>query len=402
MDKRGAAAMGGALFLAAAGCRSGPEDPARHRAHDLLIVDTHIDVPYRLREHPEDVGGATERGDFDYPRARRGGLDVAFFSIYTPSDMQGTGQEEAYADRLIDEVEALVARHPDQFALVASVDELRRAVAGGRIVLPLGMENGAPIGDDLGRIARFHGRGIRYITLTHGTANQISDSSYDENRVWGGLSPFGERVVLEMNRVGIMVDVSHVSDAAFERVLAISRAPVIASHSSCRAFTPGWERNMSDEMIRRLAEHGGVIQINFGSAFLDDRYRRAADGRKKRLAAELASRGLVADSSEGREFAEAYRKEQRIEPATLSAVADHIEHVVRIAGIDHVGLGSDFDGVGDSLPVGLEDVSRYPSLLAELTRRGMSDSDVAQVAGENLLRVWWEVERTAARLQVER
>jgi membrane dipeptidase len=363
-----------------------------------LLVDAHIDVPYRLLEHPEDVGRATAHGDFDYPRARRGGLDVAFFSIYTPCEMQGTGQEEAHAHSLIEGVEALVARHPDAFAPVSSVDELRRTVQAGKIALPLGMENGAPIGQDLGRIERFHRRGIRYVTLTHGKANQIGDSSYDEQRPWRGLSPFGERAVLEMNRVGVMVDVSHVSDATFERVLEISRAPVLASHSSCRAFTPGFERNMSDDMIRALAEHGGVIQINFGSSFLDDRYRRAAEERRRARAAELAVRGLTAESPAGRAFAEAYETEHPIERAPLSAVADHIEHAVRIAGIDHVGLGSDFDGVGSSLPIGLEDVSCYPSLFAELARRGMSDAELAKIAGENLLRVWTEAERTAARL----
>jgi len=397
------------LCVVAAGCRSACERPAESAeergvrlARDLLLVDTHIDVPYRLEEHPEDVGLATERGDFDYPRARQGGLDVAFFSIYVPAELQGTGEDAAYADRLIDGVEALVARHPDKFALVTSVEDLRSKVASGRIALPLGLENGAPIGDDLGRVAHFHERGVRYVTLTHGKANQISDSSYDESHPWNGLSPFGERVVAEMNRVGVLVDVSHVSDAAFERVLAISRAPVIASHSSCRAFTPGWERNLSDEMIRALAAQGGVIQINFGGAFLDDRYRRAWEERRDRIQNELAARGLVADSPAGRAWAESYRQEHRIEPTSMTRVADHIEHVVRLAGIDHVGLGSDFDGVGDSLPVGLEDVSRYPSLLAELVRRGFSDADLAQVCGENLLRVWSEAERLAARLQAER
>jgi membrane dipeptidase len=392
--------IAGVLVALAAGCAE-PEDVAVRLAERLLIVDTHIDVPYRLEEHPEDVGQATARGDFDYPRARKGGLDVAFFSIYVPSELQGTGGEAAHADRLIDGVQDLVARHPDKFALTTGVEDLRRKVARGLLVLPLGMENGAPIGDDLGEIERYHERGIRYITLTHGKVNQISDSSYDESRPWGGLSPFGERVVAEMNRVGIMVDVSHVSDAAFERVLRISRAPVIASHSSCRAFTPGWERNMSDEMIRALGARGGVIQINFGSGFLDDRYRRAWEERRERIDAELASRGLAPGSAEGRAFADAYRREHRIEPTNVSAVADHIEHAVRLAGIDHVGLGSDFDGVGDSLPVGLEDVSGYPNLLAELLRRGMSEADLAKICGDNLLRVWSEVERVAAELQVQ-
>ena len=399
------ACCGGVLVvMAGCGLDSGrpadsPDARGARLARDLVLVDTHIDVPHRLTEKPEDIGGPTEHGEFDHPRAKRGGLDVAFFSIYVPSKLQGSGDETAYADRLIDGVEEIVSRHPDKFALAASVGDVRREVDRGRIVLALGMENGAPIRDDLGQLAHFHRRGVRYITLTHGKANQISDSSYDTERRWNGLSPFGELVVAEMNRLGILVDVSHVSDAAFERVLEISLAPVLASHSSCRAFTPGWERNMSDPMIQALAARGGVIQINFGSAFLDDRYRRAWEERRARLVAEIERQNLVPDSPEARAFADAYRAAQPIERTNLAAVADHIDHVVDLVGVDHVGLGSDFDGVGDSLPVGLEDVSKYPGLLAELVRRGYSDTDLAKIAGENLLRVWSEVERVAARLQ---
>ncbi len=396
----------GVLSAVTVGCgfdaRAPDESPAargERLARELLLVDTHIDVPDRLIEHPEDVSESTTHGQFDYPRAKRGGLDVAFFSIYVPSTLEGSGAETAYADRLIDGVESIVARHPDKFALAASVDDVRREVARGRIVLALGMENGAPIVQDLALLAHFHRRGIRYITLTHGKANQIADSSYDKHRPWNGLSEFGERVVAEMNRLGILVDVSHVTDAAFERVLALSRAPVLASHSSCRSFTPGWERNMSDPMIQALAAHGGVIQINFGSAFLDDRYRRAWEARRDRIDAAIASRGLVPDSAEARALGDAMRAAEPIERTSLSAVADHIDHVVGLVGTDHVGLGSDFDGVGDSLPTGLEDVSSYPNLLAELAHRGYSDADLAKIAGGNLLRVWSAAERVAARLE---
>jgi membrane dipeptidase len=260
----------------------------------------------------------------------------------------------------------------------------------------MGMENGAPVEDDLANVAHFAERGIRYITLTHSKNNQICDSSYDEERTWHGLSPFGREVVAEMNRVGIMVDVSHVSDETFEQVLEVTRAPVIASHSSCRHFTPGFERNMSDEMIRELAANGGVIQINFGSSFLTAAANQWAKARSEAIDAFVAEGGLESDDPAVVEFRRRYLEEHPLPRATVEDVADHIDHVVELAGIDHVGLGSDFDGVGPSLPTGLEDVSRYPNLFRVLLERGYSDEDIGKIAGGNLLRVWREVERLAA------
>lgn len=368
---------------------------AERLALDLTLIDTHIDVPYRLRQRWEDVGLATEHGQFDYPRARAGGLDVAFMSIYVPASMQQTGGARKLADELINEVRALVDRHPDRFTIGTSVDEVRRSVGGERIVLALGMENGAPLEGDLEALSHFFERGVRYITLTHSKSNSICDSSYDTERPWGGLSPFGRRVVAEMNRLGMLVDVSHISDEAFEQVLEVSVAPVIASHSSARHFTPGWERNMDDEMIRRLAAAGGVIQINFGSSFLDDRYRRSADARRKDINDWLEAHGIEPDSDAARRERERMERERPIPVADVATVADHIDHVVRLVGIDHVGLGSDFDGVGDSLPTGLKDVSAYPNLIAQLLARGYSEADIEKVASGNVLRVWAEVERIA-------
>ena len=257
-------------------------DYARELAHRFVITDGHVDLPYRmkianfrLQKEYLDVSKRTDGGDFDYVRAKDGGLDAPFMSIYVPSSNQGTpGKSKAVADSLIDMVEAIVQRHPDKFGIATSPGEVRALHKAGKIALPMGMENGAPIENDLENVAHFHQRGIRYITLTHSKVNQICDSSYDEERKWNGLSPFGEDVVAEMNRVGIMVDISHVSDSAFFDVMAITKAPAIASHSSCRAFTPGWERNMNDEMIRALAENEGVIQINFGSSFLEGSLQR--------------------------------------------------------------------------------------------------------------------------------
>jgi membrane dipeptidase len=261
----------------------------------------------------------------------------------------------------------------------------------------MGMENGSPLEGDLAALQHFHERGIRYITLAHSLSNHISDSSYDENRQWNGISEFGVEVVHEMNRLGIMVDVSHLSDEAFWQVLEISAVPVIASHSSARHFTPGWERNMSDEMITALAEKGGLIMINFGSAFITE------EAHQYSLERWPASRAFVAEHSDmSREdaqkaFAARWEAEHGPMPyASLDDVLDHFDHVVRLVGVDHVGIGSDYDGVGDSLPTGLKDVSAYPNLVEGLLRRGYSEADVRKILGENLLRVWQAIDDYAA------
>ena len=240
-------------------------------------------------------------------------------------------------------------------------------VAAGTISLPLGMENGTPLEGKLENIRYFYDRGIRYITLVHAKNNHLCDSSYDEERRWHGLSPFGRSVVEEMNRVGMMIDVSHVSDSTFEQVVRLSRAPVIASHSSCRHFTPGYERNMSDAMIRRLAAHGGVIHITFGSMFLGNEFRKQGGKHK----------------------------------ATVADVVAHINHVVKLAGVEHVGFGSDFDGVGE-LPQGLQDVSGYPEIIFGLLKLGYTEGDIRKICGENTLRVWSEVEQVARTTQAPR
>ncbi|HKQ63123.1 MAG TPA: dipeptidase [Candidatus Polarisedimenticolaceae bacterium] len=394
------------FVLAAAALLACSPAAAAERAQELaqrfLLVDTHIDVPDRLQQKMEDVGLATSGGEFDHPRARQGGLDVAFMSIYVPASYQERGGAKHYADELIDLVERIVAGHPDKFARVTSPKEARRCAAIGKVGLALGMENGAPVEDDLANLRHFHQRGVRYITLTHGKNNQIGDSSYDTVRRWHGLSSFGRKVVAEMNRLGIMVDVSHVSDETFAQVVALSRAPLIASHSSCRHFTPGWERNMSDAMIRQLAARGGVIQINFGNAFLDDEHRRASERHRAEILRYLEEHQLAEDAEEAKRYAVAYLKEHALPPLDVAQVADHIDHVRRLVGVDHVGLGSDFDGVQGDLPRGLQSVADYPNLIAELLARGYAERDVAKICGGNLLRVWGDVERVAHQLQVRR
>jgi membrane dipeptidase len=369
---------------------------ARELAQRIIIVDTHIDTPYRLLEKNEDISRRTESGDFDYPRAVEGGLDVAFMSIFTSPSEEEEGTAKRTANALIDSLERFTEEHQDKFFLASSVQEVTDLTGQGRIALALGMENGAPIEGSLRNLRHFHARGIRYITLAHSKANHIADSSYDEKRRWNGLSPFGRELVVEMNLLGVMVDISHVSDEAFYEVMEISTAPVIASHSACRHFTPGFERNMSDDMIRLLAEKGGIIQIAFSSWFINEEYREKGDAALAEISAHLEARGIEADSEEGWDYRQEYFKTNPIELADVSDVADHIEHVIELVGIDHVGLGSDFDGAGPSMPTGLRDVSGFPNLVSELLDRGYSEEEIKKVCGGNLLRVWAEVERVAA------
>jgi len=365
---------------------------AQALAQSALIVDTHIDVPIRLNEGWEDVSRATLNGDFDYPRAMQGGLNIPFMSIYTPSSTEAEGSAFQLANELIDYMEALVGRAPDKFVIVRSPAEARAAQATGKIGIALGMENGSPVKAKLENVKFFYDRGVRYITLAHSMSNHISDSSYDKNRQWNGLSPFGREAVVEMNRLGIMVDVSHVSDEAFYDTLEVTEVPVIASHSSARHFTPGFERNMSDEMIVALAKQGGVIMINYGSSFLTAEANAWQAKMSEQRTAWMEETGNTADNPATEEWVKAYREKLPYPFASLSDVADHIDHVVKLVGHEYVGLGSDYDGVGDSLPTGLKDVSSYPALIAELLLRGYSEEQITAILGGNLMRVWQRVE----------
>ena len=372
------------------------EARADRLAQASLLVDGHIDLPYRLHAFYENPADSTVGGDFDYPRARAGGLDAPFMSIYIPTRLQSTPAAATNrADALIDLVEKIATDHPTEFALATSPDEVRQIAETEALALPLGMENGAGLGGELDNVQHFYERGIRYITLTHGTHNRLGDSSYDDAEPrWGGLSPFGQDVVAEMNRLGIMVDLSHVTDATALDAMEQSAAPVIASHSSCRHFTPGWERNVSDEIIEGIADTGGVVMITFGSSFLRTEYRDQDDPVREAMNAHIDSMGWAEDSREAVVYEQQTRREHPI--GTVQDVADHIDHAVDLVGTEHVGLGSDFDGVF-ALPEGLQDASGYPALVTELLRRGYSDSEVEQILGANLLRVWTEVEATAER-----
>ena len=357
-------------------------------AQALIIVDGHVDLPYRLKKGGVNLITAENgaqiidqgEGDFDFQRAKEGGLDAPFMSVYIPAELQEKGKAKAFADSIIDLVKSIPEAYPDRFALANSPEEVKQNFEAGKISLPMGMENGAPIEDDIKNVAYYFDKGIRYITLTHSKDNLISDSSYDTTATHQGLSPFGREVVQEMNRVGMMVDVSHITDSAFYDVMEITKVPVVATHSSSRKFTPGFERNMSDDLVKRLAENGGVIMINFGSDFLDSASQESGD----KLERALEEKGLSPDDEE----AQSIIAENPYQFSNVSKVADHIDHVVEIAGIDHVGLGSDYDGVGDSLPEGLKDVSQFPNLFAELLRRGYSEEDIAKIAYQNIFRVW--------------
>lgn len=358
-------------------------------AQTQLIIDTHIDVPYRLHDDWEDVTKATQRGEFDYPRAKAGGLNAPFMSIYIPSSYEKAGGGYLLANQLIDSMEALVGRAPDKFALAYNSADLAKHFKEGKISLALGMENGTPIEGKLENLQHFYNRGIRYITLTHSESNHIADSSYDLRRQWKGLSPFGKELIKAMNETGVMIDISHVSDDAFYQAVALSKVPVIASHSSLRAFVPGFERNMDDTMIKALAKNGGVIQINFGSAFV---VSAANQWGLQRDGAFKASGQTDKDA-----FTAKYKKKHPYPFASLEKVLDHIDYVKKLVGVDYVGIGSDFDGVGDSLPEQLKDVSMYPNLIRGLLERGYTEQEIEKILSGNTLRVWRAVEDYAAK-----
>ncbi|UBM57688.1 dipeptidase [Marinilongibacter aquaticus] len=381
------------LLLALAPCLAFAQSKADKLAHKYIIADGHVDLPYRLKvkhfQLKKEYTGipiSTDEGDFDYTRAKAGGLDAPFMSIYIPSKFTPS-EGKLLADSLINMVNFICEEKPTYFEVAKSPSDVRRIFKEGKIALPMGMENGSPI-ERLEDVAYFRKRGISYVTLTHAKPNQICDSSYDTTRLWQGLSPFGEKVVLELAKQGIMIDISHVSDSTFYDAARISPVPLLASHSSLRHFTPGFERNMSDDMLKVLKENGGVIMINFGSTFLDGEVTQTREKLRKELNEILEAKGLKMRDKEAKPLVEQFFKEHPEAYSDVEKVVDHIDRVVQIAGIDHVGLGSDFDGVGDSLPTGLKDVSGYPHIVAEMLKRGYSKKDIKKLGSDNVFRVW--------------
>ena len=393
------ATLAAALALCASATQA--QDSAAHRlAQDALIVDTHIDAPGMLTDGWRDLAGETDR-EFDHPKARAGGLDVAFMAIYTSPGEDAAGTAYDAANHQIDSVLALAARAPDKFAVLTSPGDLKRLSKPGRVLLPMGMENAAPLADDIGRVGFYFQRGVRYITLAHSAANRISDSSYSTERKWNGLSPFGREVVAEMNRLGMMVDVSHLSDAAAAQAIELSTVPVIVSHSAFRHFTPGFERNISDELAKAVAARGGIVQIPFGTAFVNPQAAANMQAKFTERAA-LHARNAKAQA-EGRPLEDVAAWNAAWEQAhppldtPLDAVLDQIDHGVKLVGVDHVGLGSDFDGVGGELPAELRTVADFPKLIAGLQQRGYKDADIRKILGGNFMRVWAAIEAGAAK-----
>lgn len=365
---------------------------AKRLADQLIIVDTHIDAPFRLTRDYQDLTHDAARGEFNFVKAKKGGLDVAFMSIYIPAKHQAEGGAKALANQLIDSVEAMVGRAPKSFALGLNVQQVRDNHKNGLVSLAMGIENGAAIEGELSNLKHFYDRGVRYVTLTHGKANLISDSSYDKNRPWGGISPFGKKVIAEMNRLGMMIDISHLSDPAALQAVELSEVPVVATHSSIRKFIPGFERNMDDQLLKALAKKGGVIQINFGSTFVDHDARSWQTEYISLFKAYLAENKLDRFSAEAKRFTANYRRQHPFPYSPIERVVDHIDHVKNLVGIEHVGFGSDFDGVGDTLPQGLKTVADYPALIEALLRRGYSEAEISQISSGNLLRVWQAAE----------
>ena len=355
-----------------------------------LVIDSHIDISYQLSKGAMKLGSRREEGHFDLVRAREGGLDASFWVAFVPSTFNRPGSSEgakggAYAEALrqIKLVKDAVAANATQVGLASTPDELLELVASGKHAAVIALENGGAIEGDLGKLRALFDAGVRYVTPVHSRDNHLCDSSYDDRHTHGGLSAFGEQAVREMNQLGMMIDVSHVTDQAFWKILALSTKPVLATHSGLRHFKR-MERNVSDKMLRALADRGGVLQINFGSWFLDAKVARKLDVMRDELKA-MEKAGADQATRDARE-AELWRA-FRASNATVDDLVEQIDYAVKLVGADHVGLGSDFEGVHGT-PVGLEDVSDYPAITAALLQRGYSAEQIDQINGGNLMRVW--------------
>ncbi len=352
---------------------------------ESIVLDAHIDWPEWLTRYSENISGKAATGDFDYYRAYKGGLNAAFSVAYISARLNEK-KGRLMLDSMVNIVHSYIKTYPDKFAAAFSPADVRHNFRKNLISLPLCVENGSLIGNDLSYISYLKEKGIVYITLNHNKSNNLGDANLDKNRIWNGLSPFGRQAVSEMNRLGIIIDISHSSDSTAYQAIRLSTAPVIASHSGCRTLTPGFERNLSDNLIKEIARKKGLIMVYFYSTFIDPQCRRNA-----RLLLEWCRKNNVnINSVRGIAVAESFPKTGPVKSYS-SVVADHIEHIIRIAGIDYVGIGSDFSGMGPFQPYDLPDVSAYKTLVYELLKRGFSENDIKKILGENFLRVWDEV-----------
>ena len=398
------------LLLACAGtARAQDQDPDLAKVERVLrtvpLVDGHNDLAWYIRNDfraaPRDVAAYDLRrrtdGNTDIPRLRQGMVGGQFWSVYIPGEYRDSGYARVQLEQ-IDIARRFIARYPDAFQLALTAADVRAAHHAGRIGSLLGIEGGHAIENSLGALRAYYDLGVRYMTLTHNVTLDWADAALDAPR-HGGLTAFGREVVREMNRLGMLVDLSHVSPGTMSDALDVSEAPVIFSHSSARALTDV-PRNVPDSILARLPGNGGVVMVSFVPGFVSQKV--ANYGAQRLQAQQDAQRRFPRDSAAAARMMAQWLAANPAPHATIADVADHIEHVRRIAGVDHVGIGSDFDGTGNDLPDGLEDVSRFPALLVELSRRGWSEADLGKVAGENVLRALATAEAVAHRLQRER
>jgi membrane dipeptidase len=378
-------------------------EKARKLHFSSIVVDTHDDTTQRFLDGKFDLGVRSSTGSIDIPRMREGNLSAIFFSIWMPSKITGP---EAVNRALvqIDAVREQIRKHSIDVVLATTATEVRDAHKQGKIAALMGVEGGHMINSDLGVLRNYAALGVRYMTLTHSGNDEWADSSTDK-AVHNGLTDFGKDVIREMNRLGVMVDISHVSDKTFYDALETSKAPLIASHSSCRAICDA-PRNMTDRMMKDLAAKGGVVQINYHVGFLSQEFRDAEKANpelNKAISAEVMKR--CGDNEgcqliEGDRITREYVEQGKLPRVDFSKIIEHIDHAVKVAGIDHVGLGSDFDGA--NMPYGMEDATKLPKITEALLQKGYSEGDVKKILGENTLRVMTEVEHVSRELNAKK
>ncbi|HKU20681.1 MAG TPA: dipeptidase [Terriglobales bacterium] len=388
--------------------------PEARRIHDsAIVIDTHADTPQRFVDEHFDIGSITpvSEGNVDLQKARQGNLGAEFFSIWV-DPQTSAGHYTQRALDLIDSVYQQAARHPDQMVMAYSAEDIVRARTGPhkRLAALMGLEGGHAIEGDIRVLRDFYRLGVRYMTLTWSNTNELGDSSGDINdpkvQHHNGLTPFGKQVVLEMNRLGMIVDISHVADKTFWDTIATTKAPVIASHSSARALVNA-PRDMTDDMLRAVTRNGGVVDVNFYSAFDDETFRKAADAQRKD--SDAATQAFIAKrKAEGKPVTymdiDHIQREYlaKIPRPPLKSLIDQIDHIAKVAGIDHVGLGSDFDGVSGALPQGMDSVADLPKITQALLDRGYKPDDIRKILGGNVLRVFRQVEQVSRQMQRER
>jgi membrane dipeptidase len=388
----------GATMFASVYSDSYPVSEKAKKLHfSSIVIDTHDDTTQRLLDPAFDITVPHTDGNIDVPRMRDGGLDALFFSIWIDGKIMGPQAVQKALDQ-IDAVRETVRKHPNDFLLATSANDIRSAKKQHKVAALIGVEGGHMMGNDLAVLRTFGALGVRYMTLTHMVNNEWADSSTD-TPAHNGLTDFGKDVVREMNRAGIIVDISHVADKTFYDVLAVTKAPVIASHSSCRALCDA-PRNMTDDMLRALAKNGGVVQINYHVGFLSQQFRdfeKAHPEAEKEINAEAEKRCGSNEACRGAAGDQVVRdlmETGKLPKVDWTLIVDHIDHAVKVAGIDHVGLGSDFDGA--NMPVGMEDATHLPQVTDALLKKGYSESDIRKILGENTLRVLSEVQRVSS------